>query len=144
MDFHSLPLNTLMNEYWHFNCLAVQLLSSPAAKNSKGIHTTSFTLTVDGWALTIWLQAMFSVAPLYVKMADSWLRGFQTCLEVHLEQHSSQLPPLYFPWGSSMDCINRFTTSSRSRCFCCVYVLIQGSLSPCVNLLCLVIHLAEE
>ncbi len=65
-------------------------------------------------------------------MADSWLRGFQTCLEVHLEQHSSQLPPaspspFYFPWGPGTDCFNRFTASSGSRCYYCDYVLSQGS-----------------
>lgn len=69
---------------------------------------------------------------LYVKMADSWLRGFQTWLEVHLERRSSQLPPaspspLYFPWGPGTDCFNRFTASSGSRCYCCDYVLSQGS-----------------
>lgn len=49
---------------------------------------------------------------------------------------SSQLPPaspppLYFPWGSGMDCFDRFTTSSGSRCHCCDYVLSQGSHSRC-------------
>lgn len=103
-------------------------------KNSKCIHTTSSTLTIDGWALTIWPQAMCRVAPLYVK--DSWLRRFQTCLEVHLEQCGSQLPsPLYFPLGPGMVCFNRFTTSSGSRCYCCDYVLSQGSHSLRVNVL---------
>lgn len=86
---------------------------------------------------------MCRVAPLYVK--DSWLRRFQTCLEVHLEQCGSQLPsPLYFPSGPGMDCFNRFTTSSGSRCYCCDYVLSQGSHSLCVNVLWLLIHLAKE
>lgn len=47
-----------------------EILRRHVDKNSKCIHTTSSTLTIDGWALTIWLQAMCRVAPLYVK--DSW------------------------------------------------------------------------
>lgn len=112
--------------------LSLSVISSQhAAKNSKG-----HTLTIDGWALTIYLRAMCAVATVCVKMSDSWLRGFQTCLEVHLQQGGSQLPPaspsqLCFPWGSGMDCFNRFTASSDPRCYCCDCGLSQGSHSLC-------------
>lgn len=149
MDFHHLQFN-IQSDYWHFHCLLVEVWGCMLLKNSKGIHQTHSTLTIDGWALTIWLQAVckvHSVATLYRKMADSWRRGSQTCLELHRSNTAHSfflLRLLHFIFLKNLGRIVSIGSPQvqTEGAIVVTMFLVEGA-ALFVNLLCFLIHLAS-